>query len=456
VVPRGDGGGVTTTAAPPDGGLRGNRDFLLLWSGAGISFLGSRVSAFAYPLIVLWVSGSPSAAGLITFAAQLPYLVVQLPAGVLVDRWDRRRLMLACDLGRFLAVGSIPLVLMLHGLSLVQLGLVAFVEGSLTVVYRITERAAVPSVVPKGQLTTAVARNEAREQGAGLLGQPAAGVLVTVTLWAPFLFTAIAHAFALVTVLGIRRALQEPQPDPSDAVADGRPAARRPVAEVVEGLVWMWHHRFARAAAGLIAVSNLLFQVLLMTVLVIIKNQGGTEAIASVVYVVSGIGGLLGALTATWWIRRVALHVLVIGANVVWALLVPFTAVAPGPVALGALYGVMAMVGAVWTVAVSAYLVRIVPDHLRGRVTSVATLLAYGPLAFGSLLGGFALSAFSVTGTVLGVSALMIALTALAAISPGVRRLPAGRHAQPDPARPGSARPAAARPGSARPDPAAQ
>jgi MFS family permease len=402
---------MTSTEIRP--GLRGNRDFRLLWTGTGLSFLGSRVSAFAYPLIVLWATGSATAAGLVTFAAQLPYLIVQLPAGILVDRFDRRRMLILCDLGRLLAVGTIPVVILLDGLNLGHLAVVAFVEGSLTVIYRIAERAALPSVVAAEDLTTAVSRNEAREQAAGLLGQPGAGVLSTLSQWAPFLFTAVAHAFSLGTVLLIRKKLQ------SERVAE----PQHPFTALKEGLAWMWRHRFARAAAGLIAVSNLLFQVLLLAVLVIVRDSGGTQAIAGLVSVVAGVGGMLGALTATWWIRRLSLPALVIGANAVWAVLVPFTAFTREPVVLGALFGAMSFAGAIWTVAVGAYLVAIVPDYLRGRVTSVATLLAYGPLAFGSLLGGFALASFGPTGTVLAVSGVMAFLTILAAASPGVRSL---------------------------------
>ncbi|MGA6161294.1 MFS transporter [Amycolatopsis magusensis] len=403
------------TATVPDRGLRGNRDFLLLWSGAGLSFLGSRLSAFAYPLIVLWATGSAAAAGLVAFAAQLPYLLVQLPAGVAVDRFDRRKLMIICDLARLVAVGSIPVGMIFAGLNLWHLAVVAFVEGAFTVVYRIAERAALPSVVPEQHLTTAMSRNEAREQAAGLLGQPGAGVLTAVTQWFPFLATAVLHALSLGTVLMIKKPLQ----------AEAGPAEpQKPLAALMEGLRWMAGHRFARAAAGLIAVSNLLFQVLMLSVLVIVREDGGSQTVAAVVSAVSGIGGVLGALGATFWIRRISLPALVIGANALWALLVPTTLLAASnPVALGAVYGLMSYIGAVWTVAVSAYLVRIVPDHLRGRVTSVATLLAYGPLAFGSLLGGFALATLGVTGSVLTVAGVMAALTVLAAASPGVRSL---------------------------------
>ena len=76
------------------------RDFMLLWSGQVVSTLGSRISALAFPLLVLAISGSPAQAGLVGFAQGLPFLVWYLPAGALVDRWSRKRVMLAADAGR--------------------------------------------------------------------------------------------------------------------------------------------------------------------------------------------------------------------------------------------------------------------------------------------------------------------------------------------------------------------
>ncbi|MEV4438739.1 MFS transporter [Streptomyces sp. NPDC049577] len=91
---------------PAPGPLRRNRDFLLLWTGAGLSLLGLRASTAAYPLLMLWYGGSPAGAGLVGAAALLPQLLVQLPAGALVDRWDRRRLLIGCDAAGLVAMGN--------------------------------------------------------------------------------------------------------------------------------------------------------------------------------------------------------------------------------------------------------------------------------------------------------------------------------------------------------------
>ena len=85
-----------------------NGDFLLLWSGQAVSTLGSAISALALPLLVLALTHSPAQTGLIAAVQVIPYLVFALPAGALIDRWDRKAVMIRCDLARAAALGSVP------------------------------------------------------------------------------------------------------------------------------------------------------------------------------------------------------------------------------------------------------------------------------------------------------------------------------------------------------------
>src|SRR5215470_13480315 len=109
------------------GSLWRNRDYLLLWCGQTISALGNNVSDLAFPLLVLATTGSPAQAGLVAALEALAGALVMLPAGALVDRWDRKRVMLCCDLCRFLSLVSIPLALMLGHLTIYQLAFAALI-----------------------------------------------------------------------------------------------------------------------------------------------------------------------------------------------------------------------------------------------------------------------------------------------------------------------------------------
>src|SRR6266540_6468540 len=124
---------------------------MLLLGGQVVSTVGTRVSAIAFPLLVLAQTRSPAKAGIVGFAQSLPYLLFFLPAGALVDRWNRKRIMLVADAGRAVALGSVAVVLAVGSLRFAQIVAVAFVEGGLFVFFSLAETAALPQIVPKDQ-----------------------------------------------------------------------------------------------------------------------------------------------------------------------------------------------------------------------------------------------------------------------------------------------------------------
>src|SRR5438067_350630 len=99
---------VDMTIQPPRPLWR-NRDFMLLWSGQAVSVMGSNVSNIAYPLLILALTRSPALTGFAFATQALPYLVLSLPAGALVDRWNRKKVMILCDAGRACTLASIPI-----------------------------------------------------------------------------------------------------------------------------------------------------------------------------------------------------------------------------------------------------------------------------------------------------------------------------------------------------------
>ncbi len=400
---------VADVPLPP---LRKNRDFLLLWIGAGFTLLGARVSGIAYPLLILWSTGSPVMAGLAGFAVQLPNLLVQLPAGALVDRWNRRRLMIVCDIVCFLAIGSVALALYFGKIWLPQLMLAGFTQGSMTIFYRLAERAGVRHLVPPGQLPAAFAGNEARSQAAGLLGQPVGSVLFVLARSVPFIFTAFAHLASLVSLLLIKKEFQDERTQ--------RPGKLS--AEVREGLAWTWRQKFLRNVMGIIAGTNILFQALTLALIVIIHRDHGSAAIVGGVLAAAGMGGVLGALTGSVWMKRFTLRALVIGGLAGWAILMPLVAVSGNPFALIAVFAAMSYVGGVFNVAGGVYQVRITPDAMQGRVNSVLTLLGSGTNSLGALAGGFLIASLGTTHTVLGIGGAMIFLVVVSVVSPAVRR----------------------------------
>src|SRR5260370_26599519 len=112
-----------------------------------LSSIGTQVSMLAFPLLILAITHSPAQAGIIAALHRLPYALFILPAGALIDRWDRKRVMILCDTGRALALGSIPLALALGRLTIVLLYIVSLVDGTLFTFFSLAQPACLPQVV---------------------------------------------------------------------------------------------------------------------------------------------------------------------------------------------------------------------------------------------------------------------------------------------------------------------
>jgi MFS family permease len=394
--------------------LRVNRDFRLLWFGQTVSVLGSRVSAFALPLLVLSLTASPALAGLVAFAGGLPFLIWQLPAGGLVDRWDRKRTMIWCDLGRAVAVLSIALALWAGSLTMPQTIVVAFVEGSLFVFFNLAQNAAIPNVVSGEQLPRALAQNEAGARGTALAGGPIGGVLFGVSRALPFVFDAVSFVVSIGTVAATR----------SEFRTQARSARDKLHREVAEGFRWLWHNRFIRATSLLFAGANFIVNAVILAVIVVARGRGATAAETGLITSFIGIGALLGALVAAWAQRHIPPKVIIIGTTWIFAVLVAAIGVPGPPIMIAPIIGLLAFTVPTLTVLVSTYELSLIPDRLLGRVESVILLLAWGSIPFGSLISGSLLEWFGFTPALLALGGLMALVALAVTISPAIREIP--------------------------------
>ncbi len=372
------------------------------------------MSTIAYPLLVLSLTGSPADAGIVGFAATIPYLLIQLPAGVLVDRIDRRRAMIVCDAGRLLVLAGLAAAVAAGHAPLVLIAAVALVEGCLTVVFNLAELSAIQLLVPAVQLEPALAQNEARVRGAGLLGQPLGGALFGLGRAVPFAADAASYAASLVTLAAIRRPL----------VAETVGERRHPWAEMVEGLRWLWSQPFLRSTTLIVAASNGLFQAVTLSVIVVAEAHGASPGVIGLILAGWGVGGLAGAAAAGWLGKRLPAAAVVIGANWVWAGLLPVIALAPRPIAIGTAGAGMAFVGPAWNVVLGSIEMRLTPQALLGRVQAVQMTAAYGAIPLGSLIGGFLLDRLGSEEAVWVLAACMLAIAVVATLTPSVRRPP--------------------------------
>jgi MFS family permease len=387
---------------------------MLLWTGQVVSTVGIRITALAFPLLILARTGSPAIAGLVGFAQTLPFLVWYLPAGGLVDRWDRKKVMLVSDAGRAIALASVMVALLLDRLTLPHVLAAAFVEGTLFVFFQLSEDAALPHVVPRSQLRTALAQNQARVQGAELAGQPLGGVLFGLGHAVPFVVNVVSYAVSFATLLLIRPAFQ--------SVRDGE--RRHLFAEVAHGVRWLWRQRFLRAMVALIGATNLVFNALVLVIIVRAQQLGASPALIGAMFACYGAGAIIGALAAPAVTRRVPAVVVIIGSFWVWAATFVALAVPDEPLALGAIAAVGAMVGPVFNVVLSHYRYGLTPDHLQGRTLGAARLVAWGTIPLGTLAGGLLVEAIGARNTFFLLATGMALVAVVSVASPTVRRPP--------------------------------
>jgi predicted MFS family arabinose efflux permease len=399
---------AATTTRPA---LWRNRDFVTLWSGQVVSALGARISATAMPLLVLATTGSPADAGLVAAAGTLPFLVAHLPAGPLVDRWNRRRILLTSEALAGLALVTVPIAQWLGVLTVAQLVVVAFVQGMCAVFFGVAETAALPTLVPAAQLPTALAQNEARGRGAALAGGPLGGLLFGIDRALPFLADAISYAAAAVALLFLRTDLR------SEPATPAEPLWR----STVTGLRWIWRHPLIRAAILLVAASNLVFQALVLVIVVLAQRHGATAGDIGLMLGIYSGGGLIGALAAARFHRCFTPKMVIIGVNWCWAALLPLFLLTTSAPQIGAIGAATAFIGPLWNVVIVSYSALLVPNDLLGRVTSAAMTLSWGVMPIGSLAAGLLLSQGGPTGAILVLTGVMLGTAVAATASPAVR-----------------------------------
>ncbi|HEX6122285.1 MAG TPA: MFS transporter, partial [Ktedonobacterales bacterium] len=388
-----------------------NHTYLTLWGGRLVSATGSQMSQLAFPLLVLLLTGSAAIAGLAGALRMLPYLVLTLPAGVLVDRWDRRKLMLACDTGRALALGSIPLALVLGRLSVAQIFAVALVEGTLYVFFDLAETAALPSIVPPEQMPAATAQYLGLTDGVTLLLGPAlGGALFAVGRMVPFLADAISYGVSVVALSRVK--LPRTQAQAPEAAAESAVSWRVMRRDIVEGMRWLWRQPLLRALTAILAISNLLTAGEALVVIVLAERLHASMGEIGLIVALGGVGTVLGALLAERITRRLSFGQAFTGANWLIALVWFGFALAPAPLWLGVALAINGGTFAVLNVVQYSRRMALIPDEMQGRINSIIRLLIYGAVPLGLAVMGLLIERVGpvATALLLGVGLVGLAL----------------------------------------------
>ena len=395
------------------------RDFRLLWSAQTISELGSAVTQVAFPLIAIGtLHASNFAVGVLTASGTAAWLLVGLPAGVWVDRWPRRPVMVAADLGRAALVASVPLAWALGALTVAQLAVVALLTGVLAVFFNVADTAFLPAVLKPDRLSDGNSLLQASFAGSGIAGPGLGGALVQL-FGAPAAVLADAASFVVSGLCVLRIRATERRP----AAAERPVAAERRLArEVAEGVRFVLRFSLTRAVVSSVTVTNFLYGGFDAVKFVFLVRQLGVRpAVVGLLFAIGGIGGLAGSLGAGVVARRFG------DARVLWlslaveavsGLMIPLTTRGWGLIWFVAAISAMSFSIALFNVCVITAVQAATPEALLGRTIASTRVFTRSALTLGGLAGGALASVVSPR------SALAI-LMALAVLVPVRLRLSA-------------------------------
>ena len=421
------------SATPPRTPL--GRDFGKLWTAAAFSNLADGIGRTAVPLIATTLTRDPLAISVIGALAFLPWLLFGLPAGMIVDRFDRRVIMAAANVLRFGVALWLSILTATGGLQLWALLVGTLVFGLGETLFDNATNAVIPGVVTRPQLDRANGRMQAAQITIDMfVAQPIAGVLFAVSLALPLWIGSAGYlipiALALLLPVAAARPLREEvpvaDPDAPDvaagaAVAEPVPAPSAPSrTSAREAISYLWHHRYLRAMTLYTSlVGSALSFAQAATLLFFLDDLAVQEYAIGFVTAGIGVGALLGSLVAPRLVERFGRGWVMLGANVGAALGLGLTGLAPEVLSACIAYAFGAFSISVWNVPWGALRQQIVPARLFGRVLGIIRTLTWGMFPLATILGGWAAQSslrlpfvaagvFIIAATILGARLLVV------------------------------------------------
>ena len=374
----------------PSRSLLRHPDFLKLWTAETVSVFGSAITQLALPLIAATVLDvTPFEFGLLTTIEFLPFILLSLPAGVWVDRLRRRPILIVGDLGRAVAIASIPVAFYFDALTIWQLYIVGFANGCLTVFFDVAWQSYLPSVVQRDQLVEGNSKLQITQSAAQILGPGIAGLLIGV-LKAPFamVIDSISYLVSAVFVFWIRR--PEPPVEKHDEAVHGPKKSVRQ--DVAVGLRYVLNHRWLRSIAATTGTSNFFGNVSGAILILYLPQERNLSAQAiGLAFSIGAIGFLVGALTTTRLTARLGVGRMLVLSAFGFSLaglpvaIAPDALIAPAVALSGILGG---FCGVAWNINQVSLRQAITQPRMQGRMNATMRFIVWGTIPLGSIAGG--------------------------------------------------------------------
>ncbi len=373
--------------------------FLRLWAAETISHFGSSVTGLALPFVAITLlHATPLQVAILNLADFLPFLLIGLIAGVLVDRFPRRAILIGGDLGRALLIATIPLAYLAGLLTLAQLMLVGFAIGVLTVFFDVAYQAYLPSLIGREDLVEGNSKLELSRSGAGLIGPGLAGLLIDL-LRAPvaMLIDALSFIFSALLLFSIRDRTPEQNLHAGEQTTESSAVTPRGSmrTEIAEGLRFVFGHPALRTIGSATATSNLFSSISGAAFMIFAINElKMSPALIGIAFSLGSLGGLTAALVADPLSKRLG-----VGRVIVLTVAIggPFEAAIafanPGAdllnVILVALVGfTMGGGGTIYNINQVSLRQALTPAAMAGRMNATMRWFVWGTIPIGSLIGG--------------------------------------------------------------------
>ncbi len=365
-----------------------HRDFMRLWTAETVSQLGSQVSLLALPLVAISVLHATTfQVGALTAVEFSPFVLFGLPAGAIVDRLPRRPILIWCDIGRAVALASVPIASAMGHLGYAQLVIVVFITGSLTVFFDVAYQSILPAIVERDQLTDGNSKLEISRSSAQTLGPGLGGLLVQ---WVGAATAVTADAASFVASALLIRGIRTKEP-PIIAADETKSRLRALGGEIREGLGYVLHHRVLRMIAGSTATSNF-FSSMTMAVYLLyaVRERHYSAGVIGLVFTLGNIGALVAAV----FTERIT-RVLRLGPAIMIGMLVSCGAgllIGLAPTEHALIYFVIAWLlfgfgGTLYNIDQVSLRQAITPPRMLGRMNASMRFMVWGTMPFGSLAG---------------------------------------------------------------------
>jgi predicted MFS family arabinose efflux permease len=380
--------------------------FRTLVFGSSISMLGTRISTFAFPMLVLGIKNSPLIAGFVAFAAIVPGVLLYMPAGAIVDRRDPRRIMLFSEISRGIVAILVVVALLLfrRNINIAFLILAMLAEEVLEIFSTLADRRYLNRLIERDKISSRQASVEARTHAAALVGRPIGPLLFAFGAFLPFLVDAISFVVSVVSLLLAGRT--------EESWETGWPTLRQLTSGIGQGVAKVKSDRRIWLTSWLMAMTSVVSQALILIFLVEAHSRKLSTLEIGIVLGASGVGGAVGSFCSKFVLKVIRKHWLPVQ---IWAWFIVFLvlAVTRGDSASWSAVAmfIMSVTGAIGNIECRTYLTENIADDMIGKISGVSCTMTIGACALGPVFGGYVVQKYSVH---VAVFALFIIVTSMA------------------------------------------